>query len=137
MSDDDAELVALIDNELDEGRKTALLARLAADEGLRERYEELWETTASLAASSTPCFSRLRSLIYGRRFPLAGQFGRRKGVLPELLSARWPPALSLERLCRELPYGPRQASGCSTDGRIDARLSPNTHIFTQTRPSAR
>jgi hypothetical protein len=37
MSDDDAEPVALIDNELDEGRRTALLARLAADDGLRQR----------------------------------------------------------------------------------------------------
>ena len=44
MSDDDAELVALIDNELDEGRRTALLARLAADDGLRQRYEELRQT---------------------------------------------------------------------------------------------
>ncbi len=51
MSDHDAELVALIDNELDEGSKTALLARLAADEGLRQRYEELRRTTAPLAAS--------------------------------------------------------------------------------------
>jgi anti-sigma factor RsiW len=51
MSDDDAELVALIDNVLDEGRKTALLARLTADEGLRERYEELRRTSAPLAVS--------------------------------------------------------------------------------------
>jgi anti-sigma factor RsiW len=51
MSDDDAELVALIDNELDESRKTALLARLAADEQLRQRYEELRQTGAPLAAS--------------------------------------------------------------------------------------
>jgi anti-sigma factor RsiW len=51
MSDDDAELVALIDNELDEGSRTALLARLAADEGLRQRYEELRQTGAPLAAS--------------------------------------------------------------------------------------
>jgi anti-sigma factor RsiW len=51
MSDDDAELVALIDNELDEGRRTALLARLAADDGLRQRYEELRRTGAPLAAS--------------------------------------------------------------------------------------
>ena len=33
MPEDDAELVALIDNELDEGRRTALWARLAADVG--------------------------------------------------------------------------------------------------------
>jgi anti-sigma factor RsiW len=51
MSDDDAELVALIDNELDEDRRTALLARLAADNGLRQRYEELRQTGAPLAAS--------------------------------------------------------------------------------------
>ena len=51
MTDDDAELVALIDNELEESRRTALLARLAADEQLRLRYEELRETGAPLAAS--------------------------------------------------------------------------------------
>jgi anti-sigma factor RsiW len=51
MADDDAELVALIDNELDESSRTALLARLAADERLRQRYEELRQTGAPLAAS--------------------------------------------------------------------------------------
>ena len=51
MSDNDAELVALIDNELDEDRRTALLARLAADEQLRQRCEELRQTGAPLAAS--------------------------------------------------------------------------------------
>ena len=51
MSDDDAELVALIDNELDESSRTALLARLAADERLRQRYEALRQTGAPLAAS--------------------------------------------------------------------------------------
>ena len=51
MSDDDAELVALIDNELDDSSRTALLARLAADERLRHRYEELQQTTTPLATS--------------------------------------------------------------------------------------
>ena len=51
MSDDDAELVALIDNELDESPRTALLARLAADERLRQRYEEFRRTSAPLAAA--------------------------------------------------------------------------------------
>ena len=50
MPDDDAELVALIDNELDDNNRTALLARLAADDGLRQRYEELRRTGAPLAA---------------------------------------------------------------------------------------
>ena len=51
MTDDDVELVALIDNELDDSSRTALLARLAADERLRHRYEELRQTTSPLAAS--------------------------------------------------------------------------------------
>jgi anti-sigma factor RsiW len=51
MTDDDAELVALIDNELEESSRAALLARLAADERLRERYEELRQTGAPLGAS--------------------------------------------------------------------------------------
>jgi len=51
MSDNDAELVALIDNELDESARGALLARLAADERLRQRYEELREAGAPVAAS--------------------------------------------------------------------------------------
>ena len=70
MSDDDAELVALIDNELDEGRRTALLARLAADEGLRQRYDELRQTTAPLAASfdGSARASAARP-ICGLRFP--------------------------------------------------------------------
>jgi anti-sigma factor RsiW len=55
MADDDAELVALIDNELDESRRTALQARLEADDGLRQRYEGLRQTGAPLAA----CFDEL------------------------------------------------------------------------------
>ena len=51
MTDDDAELVALIDNELEESSRAALLARLAADERLRQRYEELRQTSAPLGAS--------------------------------------------------------------------------------------
>jgi anti-sigma factor RsiW len=48
---DDAELVAFIDNELDENRRSALLARLAADERLRRRCDELREAGALIAAS--------------------------------------------------------------------------------------
>jgi anti-sigma factor RsiW len=51
MAEEDAELVALIDNELDESRKNALLARLAADARLRERYDELRTAGAPIAAS--------------------------------------------------------------------------------------
>ena len=51
MDGDDAELVALIDNELDEDAENRLLARLAADEGLRKRYQALRETGSPIAAS--------------------------------------------------------------------------------------
>ena len=58
MADDDAELVALIDNGLDESRRTALWARLAADERLRQRYEELRQTGAHFAASPDELVTR-------------------------------------------------------------------------------
>jgi anti-sigma factor RsiW len=51
MTDDDAELVALIDNELDESSRAVLLARLEADEPLRRRYEDLRLAGAPLAAA--------------------------------------------------------------------------------------
>jgi hypothetical protein len=61
MTVDDAELVALIDNELDEEAKGSLLARLAADEGLRRRYEALHEAGALISVLSTRCSRRRRS----------------------------------------------------------------------------
>ena len=51
MAGDDTELVALIDNELDEEAKGRLLARLACDEALRKRYEALREASVPIAAS--------------------------------------------------------------------------------------
>jgi anti-sigma factor RsiW len=51
MTDEDAELVALIDNELDESSRGALLARLATDERLRLRYDELRAAGAPIAAA--------------------------------------------------------------------------------------
>ena len=44
MSDEDAELAALIDNELDPDARSRLLARLEEDTALRKRYERLQET---------------------------------------------------------------------------------------------
>jgi anti-sigma factor RsiW len=49
MAEEDAELVALIDNELDEDAKSRVLVRLAEDETLRERYEALREAGAPIA----------------------------------------------------------------------------------------
>ena len=51
MTDEDAELVALIDNELDEASRGALLARLATDERLRQRYDELRSAGVPIAAA--------------------------------------------------------------------------------------
>ncbi len=70
MTEDDAELVALIDNELDESRRTALLVRLATDEQLRRRYDELREAGAPIAASLDALLeqaplARLRAMVPG------------------------------------------------------------------------
>jgi anti-sigma factor RsiW len=51
MVGNDAELVALIDNELKEDVKNRLLAKIAEDEGLRARYEALRETGIPIAAA--------------------------------------------------------------------------------------
>jgi anti-sigma factor RsiW len=51
MTDEDQELVALIDNELDLERKTRLLARLEKDPGLRARYEALRDAGAPIGAA--------------------------------------------------------------------------------------
>ena len=51
MADEDAEIVALIDNELDKDAKVPLLTRLAVDEALRKRYEALREARAPIAAA--------------------------------------------------------------------------------------
>jgi hypothetical protein len=58
MADDDAELVALIDNDLDEVAKGRLFARLAAEEGLRKRYETLREAEGPIAASLAELLER-------------------------------------------------------------------------------
>jgi anti-sigma factor RsiW len=72
MTGDDAELVALIDNELDEEAKRHLLARLVEDEGLRQRYEELRDAGVLIAASldaliENAPLDRLRAVL-----PLSG-----------------------------------------------------------------
>ena len=80
MKDDDTELVALIDNELDEEAKGRLLARMAADEGLRKRYEELRDAGVLIAAS-------LDALIEDAPVP------RLRAMLPSAETARsgrWP-----------------------------------------------
>ena len=51
MTDEDQELVALIDNELDEDRKNRLLARLEEDPALRARYEALRDAGAPIGAA--------------------------------------------------------------------------------------
>jgi anti-sigma factor RsiW len=91
MSEDDAELVALIDNELDESRRTALLARLAADERLRQRYEEFRRTGAPLAASldellTQAPLARLRAALPADE-PLRRAPGRFAGIALRELAA--------------------------------------------------
>ena len=49
MTEDDAELVALIDGELDEASEARLLTRLTANDALRRRYEALHAVGAPIA----------------------------------------------------------------------------------------
>ena len=84
MTGEDTELVALIDDELDEEAKSSLQARLAGDEGLRKRYEELRDAGVLIAASLNALIEeaplpRLRAAIPGEE-PLR-QPSRRFGGL--------------------------------------------------------
>jgi len=49
MGDEDTELVALSDNELDQDSRSRLLTRLEEDTELRKRYERLQETGGGLS----------------------------------------------------------------------------------------
>ena len=78
MSEEDEELVAMIDNELDEDRRTRLLARLNEDPALRARYEALRDAGAPIRAAFDALLEqapvgRLRQAIppetAGRRAP--------------------------------------------------------------------
>lgn len=76
MADEDAEIVALIDNELDREATARLLTRLAADEALRERYDELRETGAPIVAAFAALvekapLSRLRAALPPQSAPRA------------------------------------------------------------------
>src|SRR5574337_237009 len=51
MDDDDIQLVALIDGELDKESERTLLARIEDDESLRARYEKLRDGPAAIAAA--------------------------------------------------------------------------------------
>jgi anti-sigma factor RsiW len=91
MTDDDAELVALIDNELDESSRAAVLARLASDERLRQRYEEFRQTGAPLGASFDALLgqaplARLRALLPADE-PLRRPSGRFAGLALRDLAA--------------------------------------------------
>ena len=81
MTDDDAELVALIDNELDESRRAALLARLGADERLRQRYEELRQTTSPLAASFDALLGEAPVARLRAALPLTNRFADIEALL--------------------------------------------------------
>ena len=72
MMDNDAQLVALLDGELDEETGSRLLARIASDKNLQNRYDALREAGSSLASAfDSPLeeapLSRLRTALHRER----------------------------------------------------------------------
>lgn len=92
MADEDPELVALIDNELDENSRSALLARLATDQRLRQRYDEL-------RAAGAPIVASLEELL--RQAPLQ----RLRAAIPVDGPVRQPPGRFTGIALRSLAAG--------------------------------
>ncbi len=92
MTEDDAELVALIDGELDEASKARLLTRLTANNALRQRYE-------ALRAVSEPIADGLAAILDAA--PLA----RLAAALPSTNSQPAPSSRRFSFAWRELAAG--------------------------------
>ena len=133
MNEDDQELVALIDNELDETRKSRLLARLDEDVALRKRYETLRDAKDPLRAA-------FEGLL--EQAPLARL---REAIPPEIPTRQAPDVsdsafASLPRVCDRPP-------GCRSRGMDRGDLAPpatsedwraavvNTRTSIRTKPS--
>ena len=95
MSDDDAELVALIDNELDESSRTALWRVWRRMSGCASVTRSCGRLARRSRPPSTRCSGRRRSLVSAPRFPPTNRFAARLGASPGSPSAIWRRELSL------------------------------------------
>jgi anti-sigma factor RsiW len=92
MTDEDQELVALIDNELDEERRNRLLSRLEEDPALRTRYQALRDAGAPIGAAFDALLEQA---------PLA----RMRQAIPPETAARRAPGRFAGLAFRELAAG--------------------------------
>lgn len=79
MADEDEMLVALLDGELDEGRRASLLKRLEEDPVSRARYEALRDAGAPLGAAFEALLSQAPIAQLRRALPLEIPVRRRPG----------------------------------------------------------
>jgi anti-sigma factor RsiW len=91
MTEDDAELVALMDGEFGECDKSRLLARLKADNALRQRYDALRAAGAPIAASLAALLevapvARLRAALDSADPNRTAPRRRARFALPELVA---------------------------------------------------
>ena len=134
MSNDDAKLVALTDNELDEDARPALLARLAADDQLRQRYENAGKRAARSPPRLARCLSthpaRLRAALLPDH-PRRQAPRRFRGITLRELAA----GVIVRVLAASAAHGSHRALGCLADKKIGAPRSPNTRISTRRKHS--
>jgi anti-sigma factor RsiW len=98
MPDEDNELVALIDNELDEDRKARLLARLETDPALRARYEALREAGAPFRRAFDALLERAPVERLRQAIPPEAQ-------PPPAIRRRWLSGISFRDLAAGLVIG--------------------------------
>jgi anti-sigma factor RsiW len=135
MNEEDAELVALIDNEVDEGSRGALQARFATDDRLRQRYEELRAAGATIAGSLEELLGQAPWSACEPRFRRTDPFAGGRADSPAMVCDSLRLALLSGSWRQAQPHGLRRALGCSRNGTTGVRPSSNTQTFTPTTPS--
>jgi hypothetical protein len=87
--DNDAQLVALLDGKLDEETGSRLLARIASDENLRNRYDALREAGSWLDSAFDWLLGTLRFRGCEQRFNGSAMGVKRCRLSLAFPSARW------------------------------------------------
>ena len=132
MEDQDQELVALIDNELDKDRKSRLLVRLEEDAALRARYEALRDAGAPIRGAFDALLERAPVARLRDAVPAESATRRAPRLLTGMAFRGLAAALCSASLLPPRLHGSRSVSRTVARTTIGARRLWITWISTRT-----